>query len=219
MRVLGLIPARGGSKTVPRKNLRELAGKPLVAWAIEVALGCAALDRVIVSTDDEEIAEVARGCGVEVPFLRPPELAGDATPDLPVLRHALEAVDERFDVVAWLRPTAPLRTAADVENAVRLLQLTGADAVRSVCIAEHSPYWMMRLEGGKLKPLLGDIPPQRQALPPIYRLNGAVDVALCASVGDDLFGGDVRAYIMPSERSVDLDTELDFVVAEALLRR
>jgi CMP-N,N'-diacetyllegionaminic acid synthase len=217
--VLGLIPARAGSKGVARKNLRELAGKPVLAWTVEAALACQLLDRVLVSTDDDEIAAFARACGAEVPFARPAELANDDTPDLPVYRHALEALGDEFDVVAWLRPTAPLRTADDIAAAVRLLDETGADCVRSVCEAEHSPYWMGRVEEGRLVPLLGDPPPRRQLLPPVYRLNGAVDAVRCASVGDELFGGDVRAYVMPRERSVDLDTELDFLLAEALLRR
>jgi CMP-N,N'-diacetyllegionaminic acid synthase len=218
VRTLGLIPARGGSKSVPRKNVRGLAGKPVLAWTVEVALASPALERVVVSTDDEEIADVARACGAEV-LARPAELAQDETPDLPVYRHALARLDDAYDAVAWLRPTAPLRTPDDVEAAVRLLAETGADAVRSVCEAEHNPYWMARLEAGRLVPLLDDVPPRRQLLPPVYRLNGAVDVARCASVGNELFGGDVRAYVMPPERSVDLDTELDFLLAEALLRR
>lgn len=219
MRVLGLIPARGGSKSVPRKNVRELAGKPVLVWTAEVALACPALDRVVVSTDDAEIAEVARACGLEVPFMRPAELAGDETPDLPVYLHALAALDEGFDAVAWLRPTAPLRTVTDIEAAIRVLAETGADAVRSVCVAEHSPYWMVRSDDGKLVPLLDEVPVRRQLLRPVYRLNGAIDVARCASVRNELFGGEVRPYVMPAERSVDLDTELDFVLAEALLRR
>ena len=219
MSVLGLIPARGGSKGIPRKNLRELAGKPLLAWTVEAALACPLLDRVLVSTDDDEIAAAARACGAEVPFARPAQLANDDTPDLPVYRHALETLGDEFDVVAWLRPTAPLRTAEDIAAAVRLLEETGADCVRSVCEAEHSPYWMGRVEEGRLVPLLDDLPPQRQLLPPVYRLNGAVDAVRCAAVGEELFDGDVRAYVMPPERSVDLDTELDFLLAEVLLRR
>jgi len=217
--VLGLIPARGGSKAVPRKNLRELAGKPVLAWTVDAALACPSLDRVVVSTDDDEIADVARACGADVPFARPAELANDDTPDLPVYRHALETLGEEFDVVAWLRPTAPLRTADDIAAAVLLLEEAGADCVRPVCQAEHSPYWMGRVEDGRLVPLLDHVPAQRQLLPPVYRLNGAVDAVRCAAVGAELFGGDVRAYVMPRERSVDLDTELDFLLAEALLRR
>ena len=219
MRSLGLIPARGGSKGVPRKNVRDLAGKPLLVWTIEAALRCPSLARVVVSTEDEEIAAVARAYGAEVPFTRPADLAEDGTPDLPVYRHALEELGGGFDALAWLRPTAPLRTAGDVAAALELLDDTGADCVRSVCLAEHSPYWMGRIEDGRLVPLLGELPPQRQQLPDVVRLNGAVDVVRCASVGNELFGGDVRAYVMPPERSVDLDSELDFLLAEALLRR
>jgi CMP-N-acetylneuraminic acid synthetase len=217
--VLGLIPARGGSKGVPRKNVRELAGRPVLAWTVEAALACPTLARVVVSTDDAEIAAAAREAGAEVPFERPRELAADETPDLPVYRHALAALGERFDAVAWLRPTAPLRTADDISAAVRLLGETGADCVRSVCAAEHSPYWMGRVEDGRLVPFMDEVPRQRQRLPELYRLNGAVDVVRCASVGEELFGGDVRAYVMPAERSVDLDSEVDFVLAEALLSR
>jgi len=215
---LGLIPARGGSKSVPRKNVRELAGKPLIAWTVEAALA-SALDRVVVSTDDEEIAEVARAAGAEVPFLRPVELARDDTTDLPVYRHALAALGSEPVAVAWLRPTAPLRAVADIDAAVELLLETGADAVRSVCRAEHSPYWMGRLDDGRFVPLLDAIPDRRQLLPDVYRLNGAVDVARCSSVRDVLFGGDVRAYVMPLERSADIDSELDLAVAELLLAR
>jgi CMP-N,N'-diacetyllegionaminic acid synthase len=215
MKVLGLVPARGGSKGVPRKNVRELAGRPVLAWTVEAALA-SGLARVVVSTDDEEIATLARGLGAEV-LARPAELAGDEVADLPVYRHALAALDEPFDAVAWLRPTAPLRTADDIRHAVALLD--GADAVRSVCQAEHNPYWMGRVEGDRLVPLFADLPPRRQLLPPVVRLNGAVDVARVSSVRDVLFGGDVRAYVMPAERSVELDTELDFLLAEALLRR
>jgi CMP-N,N'-diacetyllegionaminic acid synthase len=222
MSVLGLIPARGGSKSVPRKNVRDLAGKPVIVWTIEAALACQTLDRVVVSTDDEEIARIARAHGAEVPFLRPAELALDDTPDLPVYRHALAELGVEPDAVAWLRPTAPLRTADDITAALGLLAETGADAARSVCIAEHHPSWMVTLDGDRLEPL-GDVARyfRRQELPPVYRLNGAVDVVRCAAVPAEgpLFAGDVRGYVMPAERSVDLDTELDFALAEALLSR
>jgi CMP-N,N'-diacetyllegionaminic acid synthase len=222
---LGLIPARGGSKGVPRKNIRELAGKPLVAWTIETALGCARIDRLVVSTDDEDIAAVCRELGAEVPFLRPPELAEDATPDRPVYQHALDWLARndgyRPDAVVWLRPTAPLRVAQDIEAVLDLLAASGCDSVRSVCPAEHHPLWMRTLEGDRLRPLLdgGEEYHQRQLLPPVYRLNGAVDAVRheSASAGPELFGGDVRGYLMPADRSVDLDTTLDFVVAERLL--
>ena len=228
-RVLGLIPARGGSKGVFRKNIRQLAGKPLIAWTIEVALACPSLDRVIVSADDQEIAEIARQYGAEVPFLRPAELAQDDTPDSPVYQYALSWLAEhkgyRPDIVVWLRPTVPLRTVQDVEAAIQQLIETGADCVRSVCLAEHHPYWMKRLNGNCLVPFVDGIDEgkyyRRQLLPPVYRLNGAVDVTWYRTVMEKglLYSGDVRGYVMPVERSIDLDSELAFALAELLLQR
>ncbi len=229
LEVLGLIPARGGSKGIPGKNIRSLAGQPVIAWTIETALACPALDRVIVSTDDEKIAEISGQHGAEVPFLRPAELARDNTPDLPVYRHALTWLAEREnyypDIVVWLRPTAPLRAASDIMAVVDLLGDTGADYVRSVCPAEHHPYWMKKLEGDRLIPFLPEMDEktyyQRQLLPPVYRINGGVDAIWRRTVMETglPFGGDIRGYVMPPERSVDLDSELDFILVEQLLRR
>jgi CMP-N-acetylneuraminic acid synthetase len=226
--VLGLIPARGGSKGVPRKNIRPLAGKPLIAWTIEVALACRTLDRVIVSTDDPEIAETARYYGAEVPFLRPAELARDDTADMPVYVHALKWLEDNEsycpEIVVWLRPTSPLRTAHDVGLAIKKLVDSQADWVRSVCLAEHHPYWSIRLDGDRLKPFLDGIEAskyyQRQLLPPAYRCNGAVDVTWRETVMEKglMYCGDLRGHEMPPERSVDLNSELDFVVAELLLQ-
>ena len=158
MQVLAIIPARGGSKGVPHKNIRPLCGKPLIAWTIEVALACPTLERIIVSTDDLAIAEVARTYGAEVPFIRPAKLAQDDTPDLPVYNHTLMwlAENENYfpELVAWLRPTVPLRAVQDVEAAVALLQRSDFDCVRSVCKAEHHPYWMKRLDNGCLVPFV-----------------------------------------------------------------
>ena len=229
MTTLGLIPARGGSKGVPGKNVRALAGRPLVAWTIETARACARIDRLVVSTDDERIAEVCRRSGAEVPFLRPAELAADDTPDRPVYDHAVDWLagsdGYRPDAVVWLRPTAPLREPGDIDRALDLLVETGCDTVRSVCRAEHHPYWMRTLDGDRLRPLLDAADDavfhRRQLLPAVYRLNGAVDVVRCSSAAErgELFAGDVRGYVMPPERSVDLDTELDFALAELLAER
>lgn len=223
---LAIIPARGGSKGVPRKNIRLVAGKPLIAWTIEAAKACSLLNRVIVSTDDEEIARVARTSGAEVPFLRPAEFARDTTPDLPVCRHALQWLAEhdgfRPDVVVWLRPTAPLRTSQDIAEAVRSLCDSDADCVRSVCAVEHHPYWMYRLEDGQLMPLMNHvkIPAVRQQLPPVYRLNGVVDAVRTERVPESgaLFQGKMKGYVMPAERSMDIDTEADLKNAELLLK-
>jgi CMP-N,N'-diacetyllegionaminic acid synthase len=227
--VLGIIPARSGSKSIPRKNIVMVAGKPLIAYTIQAALDAKLIDRVVVSTDSQEIAEVARSFGAEVPFLRPPELAQDDTPDLPVFQHALSwlARQEGYgpDIVVWLRPTAPLRSGQDVDAAIELLIETGADCVRSVCLAEHHPYWMKRLNGNRLEPFVEGVDHskyyRRQLLPPVYRLNGAVDVTWCRTVieGSQLYDGDIRGYVMPSERSIDVDTELDLALTTLLLER
>ena len=231
MFVLGLIPARGGSRGVPRKNIRYLCGKPLIAWTLETALALKdrVLDRVIVSTDDPETADIARDWGGEVPFLRPAALAADDTPDLPVYLHTVNWLRMHGgicpDVVVWLRPTSPLRSAEDVSEALAKLIHCGADFVRSISPAEHHPYWMKRLDGDRLVPFVEGKSeqeyPRRQALPPAYRLNGAVDVIRCSSVEKykQLYVGDVRGYVIPPERAVDIDHEVDFLLAEALLRR
>lgn len=226
---VAIIPARSGSKGIQQKNIRQIAGKPLIAWTIVTALRCPSLDRVITSTDDPDIAEIARSWGAEVPFLRPTELAQDDTPDFPVYEHTLQYLlkEQSYspNIVAWLRPTSPLRKPCDVENALKLLIETGADCVRTVSIASHHPYWMKRFDEGRLIPFLDGFDEalycRRQMLPPVYSLNGAVDIIRCkpANTRRSLFSGDMRGYLMPPERSFDLDTELDFIIAENLLQR
>lgn len=225
--IMALIPARGGSKGVPRKNLRLLHGKPLIAWTIEKAKACSLLKRVIVSTDDDEIAATAKSYGAEVPFLRPAEHAQDQTPDLPVYRHALSWLQENDhyqpDIVVWLRPTVPLRAVDDITKAIRVLTESDFDSVRSVCRSAHHPYWMKRLEGEQLVSFVDGIDETqfiRQALPPVYLLNGAVDVISCQKVAEHttLFGQNIGGYVMPEERSVDIDTEHDFKTIEMLLQ-
>lgn len=224
--VLGLIPARGGSKGVPRKNVRAFGGKPLIAWTLDTAQACALLDRVVVSTDDQEIADTARSFGADVPFMRPAELAGDDVTDLPVCKHALNwlAENEQYqpDLVVWLRPTAPLRAVIDIATAVSMLRDSNADSLRSVCAVEHHPYWMYSMSDGMLKPLLQGIetPMQRQALPTVFRLNGVVDAVRASRIPDrgHLFQGRMLGYVMPHERSVDIDHEIDFSIAELYLK-
>ena len=214
---------------MPRKNLALLAGKPLIAWTIEKSLRCQCVDRVIVSTEDAEIADISRECGADVPFMRPTELSRDNTPDLPVCRHALEWIAEHEnyhpDIIAWLRPTCPLRRVEDIQSAVEKLIETKADCVRSVSCVKHHPYWMKRLQEDRLLPFMEDKDEKeyyrRQLLPPLYYLNGAVDVVWVENVLKEelLFTGDVRAYVMPPEFSEDIDTEFDFVIVEAILER
>lgn len=228
-KILAIIPARGGSKGVPKKNIRKLAGKPLICWTIETAKKTHCLGRIVVSTDDMKIADIAKGCGADVPFMRPAELAADDTTDMPVYLHTLQWLEKnqfyKPDIIVWLRPTAPLRTNIDIEHAVDKLIKTKADWVRSVCEVEHHPYWMFHAEGDRLQPFIEGIDIrnyiQRQLLPPAYRLNGAVDVAWRETLVEKnlLYSGNVCPYIMPTERSIDIDTELDFSIAEVMMKR
>jgi CMP-N-acetylneuraminic acid synthetase len=230
VRALGVIPARGGSKSVPRKNLHPLGGRPLIAWTIGPALAAKRLDRLIVSTDDAEIAEVARGLGAEVPFLRPAALAADDTPDLPVFQHALAALREREgyvpDAVVHLRPTQPLRTAEEIDAVVDLWARSGADCVKSVRpVAEH-PFKMYRVVGDRLQPYLDtearrrrgpDVP--RQSLEPVYLSAGVVDVIRRETIeAGSTEGAVVVPYFADPARYVNLDSLRDFEIAEALVR-
>jgi CMP-N,N'-diacetyllegionaminic acid synthase len=185
--VLALIPARGGSKAIPRKNILPVAGKPLIAWSIGHALACPRITRVVVSTDDDEIAAVASAFGAEVPFRRPSELAQDLSPDIDVFRHALDwlAKHESYtcELVVHLRPTGPVRNGELIIAAIDLmLAQPEADSLRSVSWPVQTPYKMWRVEEGWLKPLLtvpGQIEPYsmpRQMLPEIYWQNGYVDI-------------------------------------------
>lgn len=226
--VLGVIPARGGSKTVPRKNLRPLGGRPLIAWTFQAARESARLGRTICTTDDEEIAALARQAGIEVPFLRPAELARDDTPTLPVVQHAVGALEQggyRPEVVVLLQPTSPLRRAAHIDAAVDLLEATGADSVVSVVQVPHNfnPVSLLRVEAGRLVPYLpgeGVRVLRRQDKPEVWARNGAAVYVTRRDVlmqGDSFFGRDCRPLVMSREESVDIDDEMDLVMAEALL--
>ncbi len=231
--VLALIPARGGSKGIPRKNIRPFGGYPLIAWSIAAALQAETVTRVIVSTDDEEIAAVARAYGADVPFRRPAEFAQDATPDLPVFVHALEwlAREENYrpDVVVQLRPTSPVRPQGMVDAAVRkLLRHADADCVRGVVPAGQNPHKMWRLPGGDEAPMqnLLDVPgiaepynAPRQSLPPVYWQTGHVDAIRPATIlqKGSMSGERIYPLVLDARYAVDLDTPQDWLLAEWLL--
>ena len=224
---LAVIPARSGSKGIPRKNLAKVAGKPLVAWTIETALACPLLDRVIISTDDSEIADVACCYGAEAPFLRPSELAQEDTPGIEPILHAVHWLDEhegyRPDYVMVLQPTSPLRTAEDIKTAVQLAQERQADGVVSVCPAHQHPYWMKRItEDGRLADFLSldHAYTQRQELPPIYALNGAIYLTRREVLLErrTFYTDRTYGYIMPLERSLDIDTPWDLHLADLILK-
>jgi CMP-N,N'-diacetyllegionaminic acid synthase len=230
--ILAIILARGGSRGIPGKNIRMLAGKPLIAYTIEAARACSGIDRTIVSTDDERIAEVAQRCGADVPFLRPAHLAGDDVTDLPVFEHALEWLRSeeayRPAIVVHLRPTAPLRRAEHIEAGIAQLRATGADSVRSVCRAGQHPHKMWSIAGDRLQPYIcGDqaiaeaynMP--RQSLPAAYVQNGSVDVAWRRTLDDlkSMTGQQIAPLVMDPAESVNIDSELDWLLAEILLNQ
>lgn len=231
LKVLALIPARGGSKGVLKKNIRLLAGIPLVAHSILVAKACPYIDRVIVSTDDEEIAAVARKYGAEVPFMRPAEIAQDLTPDYPVFEHCLEWLEQtenyRPDIVLHLRPTGPLRTPKQVQESIELLaKYPDADSVRSVHEPDKTPHKMWRIEGPLMVPFLRDtgIPEHyntpRQLLPKVYATNANIGVMWYRTLVEkkSVIGERVLPYLI-TEPQVDIDTEFDFEVAELVLKK
>lgn len=228
MRVLAVIPARGGSKGIPRKNIRPLCGRPLLEYTIAAARQAQRLSRIVLSTEDEEIASVGRKLGVEVPFMRPVELARDDTPTLPVVIHAVETLEKQgdtFDAVCLLQPTHPLRTATDIDACVELLQTSQATSVVTVVSVpiKYNPHWVyfqdkqgyLRLSTGEAEPI-----PRRQLLPPAYCREGSVYVVRrdVLMTSRSLYGDRVLGVLIPDERSVNIDTMDDWNKVEQLLQ-
>lgn len=225
-KVLAVITARGGSKGIPRKNITAVLGKPLIVYSIQAAISSRSVSRTIVSTDDTSIASVARAYGAEVPFLRPHHLATDTATSVSVLKHALTCLAEKegylADIVVCLQPTSPLRSAEDIDRAVTLCIQSGADSVVSLCEVMHHPYWMKKVIGGRVYPLMEVDERQysrRQDLPPVYQLNGALYVTRRRVLLEEekMLGTYTEAYIMPQERSIDIDTPCDLKLAELIM--
>ncbi|MFA4932782.1 MAG: acylneuraminate cytidylyltransferase family protein [Caldisericia bacterium] len=227
--VLAVIPARGGSKEIPRKNIFSLSGRPLIEYTFEAAKGSKLINRTIVSTDDNEIAEVGRRNGIDVPFMRPKELAEDNTPTLPVIRHAVEFIEKEHgykpDIVMLLQPTAPLRKSHHIDEALRLLMNNpDADSVVSVTEVPHqyNPYFVMKIEDDLLKFYNEDAIKytRRQGLPKAYSRNGAIYAFRLETLNEknSLYGDTCLPYIMSFEESVNIDSVYDFKIAEMLLR-
>jgi CMP-N-acetylneuraminic acid synthetase len=223
VRILGVIPARGGSKGVPRKNIRDLGGRPLIAYTIDAAAASTRLTRTVLSTDDDEIAAIAESLGADVPFRRPAELASDTANAVDHMQFALHAMEdmegEPYDAVMMLQPTTPFRAAEDIDGAVALLEATGADSVISVAdVGGHHPARMKYLDGDRLvdPPFCEEHENQnRQELPPMYIRNGALYLTRRPiMVAGGFKGDDCRAWIMPAERSVNIDTIADFEYAQ-----
>jgi N-acylneuraminate cytidylyltransferase len=229
MTVLGVITARGGSKGIAKKNIAPLLGRPLLAYTADAAHRARRLNRVVLSTDDPEIAKVAVELGLDVPFLRPPELARDDTPTIPVLQDVVRKLERdgpRYDAIFLLQPTNPLRTAADIDGAVTLLECSGADSVISfVDTGEKHPARMKSIapDGHVIDPPFAEAfeGQPRQQLPKLYLREGSVyltrhDVLM---LDGSLKGKDCRAWIMPEERACNIDSPFDLLIAELMLRR
>jgi len=228
MEILGFIPARGGSKAIPHKNIVNVAGRPLLAYTCDAALASQRLTRTILSTDDEEIAQVGRACGIEVPFPRPATLARDETPMVDVLRHVVSSLDEREgytpDLMVLLQPTSPLRRPEHIDAAVDLLVESGADTVVTVVEVPHqfNPVSLMRIEKGNLVPISdGPLILRRQEKPRVYARNGPAVLVVRRQVVErgHLYGAVVRPVEMTKADSVDIDDPSDLTLAEYWLRR
>ena len=225
-RILALIPARGGSKGIPHKNIIPVAGKPLIRYTIDAALQSRYIDYVLVSTDDVEIARVAKACGAQVPFLRPAELAADTSRTVDAVIHAAETLKQRgetFDSLVLLQPTSPLRTAEDIDGAIEKFYAGGRQAVVSVSPAEDHPVLVRTIEqtpdGERLKPLLaGSSTVRRQDMPAFYRVNGCVYINAMEELNRDTsFNDNPAPWVMEKSHSVDIDEPADLALAEYLL--
>ena len=224
-KVLAIIPARGGSKRLPGKNILPLAGKPLIAWTIESAINSGLFDKVIVNTDDNEIAKVALEYGAEIPFLRPKELAEDTSSSIDVLVHTIQwykANNIEFTHVALLQPTSPLRTSKDIVNAWDLMVKTQTESVISVCEVEHPIQWTYNLDTrGIMSSIFEDNDKRSQDYKKNYRLNGAIYIAnidLLLEHRKVLTSDNSVGYLMSREASVDIDKQLDFKFAEFIVK-
>ncbi len=222
MNIVAIIPARGGSKGIPRKNIKELDGKPLIAYIIETALKVEELDRVIVSTEDEEIAEIAKKYGAEVPFIRPEELTKDETPTLPVLQHTVKYLEEqesyRPDIIVLLYATSPLLRAERVSKAIRMLKEGGFESILSV-VEDKGHYWLEK--DGKYERMYPKVVKNRQFTMPLFKENGAIyvyrrDILMKGGIMDDTTRG---LLIMQREESIDIDEPIDFEITKLLIKR
>jgi len=228
MNILALIPARGGSKGVPRKNIKLLGGRPLLWYTAKAALGVSELTRVVLSTEDEEIAKVGRECGLEVPFLRPAELARDDSPTLPVIQHAvrqLESDNNHFDAVCLLQPTSPFRDTAIIKGCIKLFKEKDADSVITLLpVPERfNPYFMyFKKSSGELKYCMGKntVAVRRQDVQPAYLREGSVYILRRNIIMDDnsLYGEHIVGYPVVSEKSVNIDSVEDWQLAEEILK-
>jgi len=227
-RCLGVIPARGGSKRLPRKNIKMLSGKPLIQWTIEAGLMSNVIDSLIVSTDDAEIAEVASACGAGIPFMRPAELADDASSAYVVLEHALQAMREQgedFFYISMLQPTSPLRTFAHINESAAFLEKNGADGVLTVTEIEHPVQWCNTLPVSmEMSDFINTSVTtlQSQQFEKRYCLNGAIYITSVKRMQEEkshIYGDSMFAFVMERRDSIDIDTDIDFAMAEFFINQ
>lgn len=225
-RVTALIPARGGSKRLPRKNIKLLVDKPLIAWSIEVAKACKYVDRVIVSTDDEEIKRISEQYGAEVPFLRPDYLSNDHASSFDVIKHAIDflTLSRSNELIVLLQPTSPLRLASEIDTALEFFVQKNAKGVVSISETEHSPMWSNTLpEDGCMSDFIRpEVQGKRsQDLPTFFRLNGSIYIYETLSLLEQskiFFNENVYGFETSLETAVDIDTGLDFLIAETIMK-
>lgn len=219
--ILAIIPARGGSKGLPGKNIKLLNGKPLICYTIEEARKSSFIHCVVVTTDDQEIAEISKKSGAEV-IIRPPALALDESPVIDAVFHVLKNMDGEPDIIVLLQATSPLREVKDIDGAIRLYLGGQCDSLMSVCPAEHSPYWYFNIKDGLLTPLFDErfLNTRRQELPSAYRPNGAIYIISPENLkkNKSFYCNRTLAYIMTAKSSIDIDEEIDFHIAEQLMK-
>lgn len=219
-KIIAIVPARGGSKGLPRKNLCDLNGKSLLAWTFDSAQNSKYIDRVILSSEDKEIISRAEEIGFEIPFIRPKELATDEATSMDVVIHAIQELTEG-DTYILLQPTSPLRTTFDIDRCIELQENSKAPSCVSVCQPEKSAYWMFKQDKDSIEPLFGwsYFEKRRQDLPKLYTVNGAIYVASKNTLLDikTFFIPGMKFYEMPPERSVDIDNELDLLFCSRIL--
>lgn len=225
-KILAIIPARGGSKGIPRKNIKVFNNKPLIAYTINEALKSKYIDRVIVSTEDDEIASVSKYYGAEVPFLRPKELSADSTPGIDPIIHCINWFNQNEnyypDYVCLLQCTSPLRKTKHIDEALEKIIYNESDSLVSVCESEISPYWMKKIEDGKMKDFLDATKfySRRQDIPKVYRLNGAIYISKTESLlnNKSFHTENTLPYVMDRITSIDIDDMVDFKFAEFLMK-
>lgn len=228
MKILAIIPARGGSKRLPHKNILPLGGKPLIAWTIEAALKSIYITDVIVSTDNKEIASISQKYGAKVPFIRPSDISNDVATSIDVVKHAVnyqkECFCKEYDTIILLQPTSPLRRVEDIDSAIEEMMKRNADSIISMCECEHPPVWSNILPNDFSLTNFDQVEylnVRSQDIPTFYRYNGAIYLSnINRLVRENQFNFDTKsfAYIMPQDRSIDIDSLLDFRFAEVLIK-